>query len=170
VHRMPAANPGIPLYSLAWCTAQGGLLGAAGAERAVQLIDPRRWRLLDKWNGATRQAIHHLSFLDINPNFACVSGLDSEVVCGCWGKPPPPVSVKPYTVAPVPAPENDPPAAAGGNAARGGGEGAFSFKGDSRWLGVAKAAGVDGLAGFAASGWVTYVKLVAADREEEVQV
>jgi hypothetical protein len=42
VHRTGVATAGSPLYALAWCGAQGGLLGAAGAERAVQMVDPRR--------------------------------------------------------------------------------------------------------------------------------
>jgi hypothetical protein len=43
MQRVSACPPGSPLYALDWCSAQGGLLGAAGAERAVQMIDPRRW-------------------------------------------------------------------------------------------------------------------------------
>jgi hypothetical protein len=112
---------------------------------------PTRWRCIDKWSGAARQAIHHLSFLESNPNYACASGLDSEVVCGSWALPPPPVAVKPYTVAPTEAEAAAPAAAPRGHT--------FSFKGDSRWLGVTKAAGADTLAGFAASGWVTYARL-----------
>ncbi|GBF88506.1 hypothetical protein Rsub_01219 [Raphidocelis subcapitata] len=166
VQRLLVAPTGSPLYALAWSGAQGGLLGAAGSERAVQLIDPRRWRCLDKWAGATRQAIHHLSFLTAAPEYACASGLDSEVVCGCWVAPPPPVAVKPYTVAPGEAEEAG--AAAGRAGAEdgdggdgGGGGGAFSYRGDSRWLGVAKAAGTDVLAGFSASGRVTYARITA---------
>lgn len=238
MQRLLAAPTGSPLYALAWTGAQGGLLGAAGAERAVQLIDPRRWgparvgrrvaavvaardgadsrsaavggpaavcggvsvgalrpgrlilprraaaalvarpahstrprfrsageprwRCLDKWGGAARQAIHHLSFPTSAPEYACASGLDSEVVCGCWAAPPPPVAVKPYTVAPS---EADKAGADGGGGGGRGGEGAaggaFSYRGDSRWLGVAKAAGADVLAGFSASGRVTYARIEA---------
>jgi hypothetical protein len=130
-------------------------------ERAPAARRPSRWRCTDKWGGATRQAIHQLSFLDSNPNYACVSGLDSEVVCGCWAVPPPPVAVRPYTVPAAEAAAAPAVAAAAAAAAAGGGN-AFSFKGDSRWLGVAKAEGVDTLAGFAASGRVTYARLGTA--------
>ncbi len=42
VQRLPVGMAGYPLYSLAWCEAQGGLLGAAGAERTVTLLEPRK--------------------------------------------------------------------------------------------------------------------------------
>jgi hypothetical protein len=42
MQRVAAATAGSPLYTLAWCSGSGGLLGAAGAERAVQMVDPRR--------------------------------------------------------------------------------------------------------------------------------
>ena len=93
----------------------------------------------------------------------CASGLDSEVVCGRWGKPPPPVAVRPYGSAAVHQGVADAAGGGGGGAARGGddedggGPGAacaFSFRGDSRWLGVAKAGGADIFAGLAASGAV----------------
>ncbi|KIY98625.1 hypothetical protein MNEG_9338 [Monoraphidium neglectum] len=172
VQRVAAAAPGSPLYALGWCEAQGGLLGAAGAERAVQMIDPRRWRCTDKWTGATRQAVHHISFLESNPLYVCASGLDSEVVCGSWGKPPPPVAVRPYGTAAVHAAATAaaaeapaaaaaaprPPAADDEDGPRAGG-GAFSFRGDARWLGVTKAAGADVLAGLSASGAVVYAQI-----------
>ena len=133
---------------------------------------PARWRAVEKWGGASRQAVHHLAFPEGAPAFAVASGADSEVVCGCWAAPPPPVAVKPYTVAAADAPPPPAPArggeGGGGEGGEGGGGGgggrvsAFSFRGDSRWLGVAKAAGDDAMAGFAASGWVTYARLGAA--------
>lgn len=42
VQRMALASGGSPIYALAWSGASGGLLGAAGAERAVQVVDPRK--------------------------------------------------------------------------------------------------------------------------------
>jgi hypothetical protein len=33
---------GFPVYALQWCAAEGGLLGAAGADRAVTLFDCRK--------------------------------------------------------------------------------------------------------------------------------
>jgi hypothetical protein len=37
-----AASPAQPLYCQAWCPAQGGLLGVAGAERSVTVLEPRK--------------------------------------------------------------------------------------------------------------------------------
>jgi hypothetical protein len=42
VQRIALAAPGQPLYTQDWCSAQGGLLGAAGAERCVNLVEPRK--------------------------------------------------------------------------------------------------------------------------------
>jgi hypothetical protein len=167
-----------------------------------------RWRCTDKWAGATRQAIHHISFLDSNPAYVCASGLDSEVVCGCWGKPPPPVSVRPYGIAAAAAAAAGEGNAAGGgggggsaagatdgvaaaapgpsgaaaprHAAAGGGAddddgpgpsgGAFSFRSDSRWLGVAKSAAADTLAGVTAAGSIVYAEVAEAAAAAEVGV
>lgn len=41
VERIPMAL-GCPLYALDWCGAEGGLLGTAGADRAVTLLEPRK--------------------------------------------------------------------------------------------------------------------------------
>lgn len=41
VERMGLAL-GCPLYALEWCAAEGGLLGMAGADRAVTLMEPRK--------------------------------------------------------------------------------------------------------------------------------
>lgn len=38
-----ANNGGCPLYSLAWCEGRGGMLGAAGVEKTVNLIDLRKY-------------------------------------------------------------------------------------------------------------------------------
>lgn len=42
VQRVNVATPGQPLYCLDWCCAGNGMLGAAGAERTVCLIEPRK--------------------------------------------------------------------------------------------------------------------------------
>ena len=41
VQRLSVAQ-GCPVYSLQWCAAEGGLLGCAGADRAVSLFEPRK--------------------------------------------------------------------------------------------------------------------------------
>lgn len=195
---------------------QAGMLGAAGAERSVYLTEPRKWRVVSKWPGATRLAIHSLSFLDTDPRCAVLAGLDLEVVCGRWDAPS--SNARPFESS---RPADEAAAAAstaGGAAARGGGKlegqagdgdkahkpaalgapgsgdrsrrgapaaaaaaggggggvgmdvddgegsaggsgGVLSFRGDGRWLGVAKAAGEDVLAGFAASGNLVYAHI-----------
>ncbi len=42
VQRVVVGAPGSALYCLGWCPAQQGLLGAAGSERSLQLIEPRK--------------------------------------------------------------------------------------------------------------------------------
>lgn len=42
VQRLSVAGGGSKVLSLAWCTSEGGLLGAAGEERSVTLLDPRK--------------------------------------------------------------------------------------------------------------------------------
>lgn len=166
VQRMATASIGNPLYSLDWCTAQGGLLGTAGADRSVFLVEPRKWRTLTKWSGATRLAIHRLLFLDCDPTYAVLAGLDMEVLCGRWDKS---GSNSRAFQAGIPDEDNQPIAAAPGpgsggkttevtQTAKGAGHtaGGFSFRSASRWLGVSKTAGSDVLAGFAASGDLVY--------------
>ncbi|KAF8065467.1 hypothetical protein HT031_003068 [Scenedesmus sp. PABB004] len=175
--RVVPGGVGQPLFALGWCGAQGGLLGAAGAERGLYLTEPRKWRQLAKWSGATRLAVHSLAFLDSDPRCAVLAGLDLEVLCGRWDRPGG-GGARPFPSS-GPAPEDGPGpahAAAGapgsGDRSRGGGcapaGGAaaaepapgFSFRGDARWLGVSKAPGADVLAGFAASGNVVYARVV----------
>ncbi|KAF6263465.1 hypothetical protein COO60DRAFT_411654 [Scenedesmus sp. NREL 46B-D3] len=200
VQRLATATVGQPLYALDWCAAQGGLLGSAGAERSVFITEPRKWKLLSKWGGATRLAIHSLSFLQADPRYAVLAGLDLEVLCGRWDKPGSSARAFQSTAA---ADDGEPAAAAAAAAAKptipaapgapgsgdrtrapaaaaaavtgdgvgsSGGDGGsanptaaasagFSFRGDARWLGVSKAAGVDVLAGFAASGNLVYARV-----------
>lgn len=42
VERLSIGGPGSAVHCLDWCAAQGGLLGAAGVERSVFMIDPRK--------------------------------------------------------------------------------------------------------------------------------
>ncbi|WIA36868.1 hypothetical protein OEZ86_008119 [Tetradesmus obliquus] len=195
VQRLATATVGQPLYALDWCGAQGGLLGSAGAERSLFLTEPRKWKLLSKWGGATRLAIHSLSFLQSDPRYAVLAGLDLEVLCGRWDKPgsnarafqtsaaaaaedgeAAAAAVKVTAAAAAPgapgsgdrtrgaaaaaaaAAAGDGGASVEGGAAAGAAAG-VSFRGDARWLGVSKAAGVDVLAGFAASGNLVYARM-----------
>ncbi|KAF5841542.1 hypothetical protein DUNSADRAFT_12470 [Dunaliella salina] len=87
IQRTSVAPGGSPVFDLAWCKAQGGLLGAAGAERAVTLLEPRKgFGVVHKWSGCAKYTIHHLEFSGLDPHWAYVAGLDSEVVCGRWDR------------------------------------------------------------------------------------
>lgn len=85
-HTVPASLCLYLSLSLPVCR-QGGLLGTAGAERNLYLCEPRKWRTVSKWHGATRLAIHSVSFLDCDPRCAVLAGLDLEVVVGRWDSP-----------------------------------------------------------------------------------
>eukprot|EP00775_Hariotina_reticulata_P009762 gene9762-9919_t len=78
MQRVATSTAGSPLYTVEWCPAQGGLLGSAGAERSVYMTDMRKLRVVAKWTGATRQAIHSMSFLHCDPRYAVLAGLDME--------------------------------------------------------------------------------------------
>ncbi len=81
----PAPQAG-PLYCLA-SSSNGGipLIGAAGCERSVLIWDPRMWRAIDRWNNCLKYEATSLHFLSSNPSYCVVGGLDYEVVCGKWG-------------------------------------------------------------------------------------
>eukprot|EP00967_Tisochrysis_lutea_P030850 scaffold36249_cov17-Tisochrysis_lutea.AAC.1 len=44
----------------------------------------RGFGIVHKWSGCAKYTIHHLGFSDVDPHWAYVAGLDSEVVCGRW--------------------------------------------------------------------------------------
>lgn len=160
VARIACSQQGCNLYTTAWCRAEGGLLGAAGAERSVSLLEPRKWRVLYKWFNVLKSSLSYLHFLSEAPRNAVVAGLDYELLCSDW-RGPGSISAK---VAAAPAGR-----AAGPEL---GADGAPlppptallplgpTFRGDARWLGLAKAADQDVFAGYAASGNV-YVAAAA---------
>jgi len=61
------------------------LVGAAGSERSVLIWDPRMWRAIDRWNNCLKYEATSLHFLSSNPSYCVACGLDYEVVCGKWG-------------------------------------------------------------------------------------
>eukprot|EP00798_Chlamydomonas_sp_ICE-L_P006996 gene6997-1645_t len=58
------------------------------------MTKPRKWRTMHKWH---RHSIHHLSFSDLNPAYAYVSGMDNECVLGLWSSCSARVSTNPGT-------------------------------------------------------------------------
>ncbi|KAK9808924.1 hypothetical protein WJX72_006473 [[Myrmecia] bisecta] len=136
----PGTGGGL-LYALAAAhTAEGAAyLGAAGADRSVFVLDPRTWKMLDIWANCLKYEILSLSFSVTDPHYAFVAGLDSEVLCGRWDSVPRQGGgMRTGEGLPhLPVPSTD---------IKG-----QSFRGDSRWLGIARAASSDLLAGFSAS-------------------
>ncbi len=42
VARVPLGLHGGPMYAVRWCGAGGGLLGAAGSDRSLYMVEPRK--------------------------------------------------------------------------------------------------------------------------------
>lgn len=114
-----------------------------------------------------KSSLCYLKFLDSTPQRCCVAGLDYEMLCSSWDGPGS-MSTKQGISAGVKAISG--PGRGGGRAQgpelAGVGRvvvGALplpqqTFRGDSRWLGLAKAADADMFAGYAASGNVFVAK------------
>jgi len=125
------------------------VIGAAGADRAVGLWEPRKWTSICRWNNCLKYEVHSLHFSVLNPEYCYVAGADYEVLCGTWS-----------------ADQRK-----GGGARTGKGTGhnpeassppregkepvtPMAFRGDARWLGLARAQQADFLAGLSSSGHV----------------
>ena len=100
------------------------LFAGAGAERSVLVYEPRTWKLLDRWNNCLKYEITSIHFLDAHPGYCIAGGLDYEVVVGPWASKLEKTFQSNSTV---------------------------RFRGDSRWLGLSKALGMDVIAGLTAS-------------------
>ena len=130
-----------------------GVVAAAGAERCVNVWDPRRLgQVVTRWASAARHPITALAFSSRRPLFCFVGSTDGDVRCGAWdlelrkrlqaeagerpgegeGGAPGPTGTQA-----TPAPRGQP--------------GGFHFRGPARWVGLAKADGADVLAGVTAS-------------------
>ncbi|GAX78821.1 hypothetical protein CEUSTIGMA_g6258.t1 [Chlamydomonas eustigma] len=98
MQQLSPAPTGEPFYSLSWLTlpsthsfskpsladASQGLLVSAGGDRAVVVMEPRKWHTVHKWQAPVKYAIHHLAFSHVNPSYCYVSGMDYECMCGRW--------------------------------------------------------------------------------------
>jgi hypothetical protein len=60
------------------------LLGAGGEDRDVHVWDPRVWKSITRWSNCLKYEITSLHFLDSDPRYCLVSGMDYEVACGSW--------------------------------------------------------------------------------------
>jgi len=125
------AAAGAQLLALAAAVGPSGapLLAAAGEERSLCVFDLRSaGRLLRRHPGAARKEVTHLRFSAADARWLYAASGDNEVLCRRWD------------------------AAAGDAAARG--PGAWAFRGEARWAGLALQGGEAGdtLAAYTANG------------------
>ena len=60
------------------------LLGGGGEDRDVHVWDPRVWKSINRWKNCLKYEINSVHFLDSDPRYCLVSGMDYEVACGAW--------------------------------------------------------------------------------------
>jgi len=136
------------LYTVQCSEGSRSVIGAAGAERSVGVWEPRKWTYLSRWNNCLKYEVFSMHFSTLNPEYCYVGGADYEVLCGTWNR----------------------TQRSGGGARTGKGSGhrpeqsdmnaereaaqPMAFRGDARWLGLARAQSADILAGLSSSGHV----------------
>ncbi|KXZ53236.1 hypothetical protein GPECTOR_7g1130 [Gonium pectorale] len=134
--------------------AGSGMLAATGAERSVVVLEPRKWHVVAKWPGCVKYPATHLLPSAVAPGFVYVAGLDYECAAGRWdgscgsstgnmnsssgghGRAVGPQQLirelqQGQTEAAVAAADDGPEASS---------RAGLSFRGDSKWLGLASAA------------------------------
>eukprot|EP00884_Botryococcus_braunii_P013045 jgi/Botrbrau1/21741/Bobra.43_1s0135.1 len=139
VERLSSSSSSSPFYCVT-SDDTGAILGAAGGDRGVCLWDARKWHVLERWNNVTKYEAYFLMLCSGNSRHAVVAGLDPEVVCGRWDAVP---SRKGGATRSGDGPSHFPRESSAAQH--------LSFRGTSRWLGVAKATGTDTYAGFSAT-------------------
>mmetsp|Transcript_2676 Transcript_2676/g.6710 ORF Transcript_2676/g.6710 Transcript_2676/m.6710 type:complete len:425 (+) Transcript_2676:238-1512(+) len=141
------------LYTVQCSEGSRPVIGAAGGERAVGVWEPRKWTYVSRWNNCLKYEVFAMHFSTINPDYCYVAGADYEVLCGTWNR----------------------SQRSGGGARTGKGSGhrpeqsehsleraaaqPMAFRGDARWLGLARAQGADVLAGLSSSGYVFVARM-----------
>ena len=109
--------------------------------------DPRRWTAIGRWSNCLKYEATGLHFLSSDPARCVVAGLDYEALAGEWsGNRAARLGGGHRTSSSVRPDEGEGGGGGGGEAGRG-----VSFRGDARWLGLAKAAGQDVVAAMTAS-------------------
>lgn len=84
VNRLNTGPYGGHLYTIAATSRDCPLLGAAGEDRDVCVWDPRMWKKVDRWTHCSKYEITSLHFMRSNPRYCVVGGLDYELACGAW--------------------------------------------------------------------------------------
>lgn len=62
-----------------------GLLATGGVDKQVTVYDARRWQAVGRWKNVLKYEILSLAFTAHSPAAMYVCGLDHEVYCGAWG-------------------------------------------------------------------------------------
>ncbi|CAK9233353.1 unnamed protein product [Sphagnum jensenii] len=124
VHRLFGTSSGEPLYAIS--SSSDGLVATGGAERSIVVYDAYKWTARSRWTNCLKFEINGLFFSSADPGLIYVHGIDYEVLCGPWNRESSQESL----------------------------ESTFTFRGDSRWLGVDKCLNMDVLAGWCESGTI----------------
>ena len=106
-------------------------VATAGEDRAVNIISPKKWRLIGAWKSALKYSVGTIacSSVDDGALFAA-SRDDSEIACGWWTK--------------------------GASKAGPGAPARGQYRGDARWTGFCRVGGTDNFFGLSAAGSVFY--------------
>ena len=115
-------------------------VATAGEDRAVNIISPKKWRLIGAWKSALKYSVGTIacSSVDEGALFAA-SRDDSEIACGWW--------TKGASKAPPGAP------------AKG------QYRGDARWTGFCRVGGTDDFFGLTAAGSIFHFGKLFAKSE-----
>ncbi|KAJ9506438.1 hypothetical protein QJQ45_019432 [Haematococcus lacustris] len=170
----------------------GGLLALAGADRSVVMLEPRKWRVVHKWAGAAKYTIHYLAVSQAARGWCYVAGLDTECVVGRWDHNTGPLTAgnansssgghgravgsKGMQAAAAAEPgvgaeEQGVKPGAGAGVRCTEGAGMLSFRGDSKWFGIALAHSTPTLGSEQAEGAVeTLVALTQSGQLNLLQV
>jgi len=135
------------LYDVTCAPGDSAVIGAAGADRAVGIWEPRKWAAVSRWNNCLKYEVHHLHFSTINPEYCYVAGADYEVLCGSWGS-----MQRKGGGARTGKGTGHRPRASSPEPDSSGIQSPMAFRGDARWLGIARAPSAEILAGFSSSG------------------
>ena len=131
------------------------LLGAGGEDRDVYVWDPRVWKSVNQWKNCVKYEITSLHFLDSDPRYCVVSGMDYEVACGAWFENKSKVFTKSMQALGGKGRATGPVTEAGSVAeAQRQGRVVASYRGMSRWIGMSKLEGQDVFVGVTTDGKV----------------
>ncbi len=131
------------------------LLGAGGEDRDVHVWDPRVWKSINRWTNCLKYEITSVHFLDSDPRYCLVSGMDYEVACGAWFENKSRAFNKSLEALGAKGRAAGPVTEAGSLAeAQRQSRVVASYRGTSRWIGMSKLDGEDAFVGVTTDGKV----------------